>query len=166
LLLAARSALACAACLLCAAPVFPPEDSAADAAIAAAAKIGRAVPRQPVVELRSLQRPTFGAGSLQFQGFSNSYLTRQDGAGIQSNLGLITPINDWPVNQSQFAQLTYTHSLPGNRVLISIGQYPTVDFDGNQYLGNSQQNEPLAKSCGRAELSGLNDANGVSVAGK
>jgi carbohydrate-selective porin OprB len=81
-----------------------------------------------------------GAGSLQFLGFFNSYLTRQDGAEIQSNLGLITPINDWPVNQSQFTQLTYTQTLPGNRVSISVGQYPAFNFDGNQYLGNSQQN--------------------------
>ena len=54
--------------------------------------------------------------------------------------GLITPINDWPVNQNQFAQLTYTQTLPGNRVSISIGQYPFFNFDGNQYLGNQQQN--------------------------
>jgi carbohydrate-selective porin OprB len=84
--------------------------------------------------------PTFGAGSLQFLGYVNRYLTRQDGAQVQSNLGLITPINDWPVDQTQFAQLTYTQTLPGNWLSISIGQYPAINFDGNQYLGNQQQN--------------------------
>jgi carbohydrate-selective porin OprB len=44
------------------------------------------------------------------------------------------------VNQTQFAQLTYTQTLPGNRLSISIGQYPAINFDGNQYLGNPQQN--------------------------
>jgi hypothetical protein len=84
--------------------------------------------------------PTFGAGSLQFLAYSSSYLTRDDGASIGSNLGLITPINDWPVNQNQFAQLTYTQTLPGNRVSFSIGQFPFYNFDGNQYLGNQQLN--------------------------
>lgn len=84
--------------------------------------------------------PTLGAGSLQFLGYYSTYPTRQNGADIGSNLGLITSINDWPVNQTQFAQLTYTQALPGNRVLISVGQYPAFNFDGNQYLGNQQQN--------------------------
>jgi carbohydrate-selective porin OprB len=82
----------------------------------------------------------WGAGSLQLAGYYNGYLTAQDGAGIQSNLGLVTPINDWPVDLRQFAQLTYTQTLPGNRLSISVGQYPAVNFDGNQYLGDSQRN--------------------------
>lgn len=84
--------------------------------------------------------PTVGAGSLQFLGYYNSYLTRANAADVQSNLGLITPINDWPINQSVLYQLTYTQTLPGNRLSISVGQYPFQNFDNNQYLANSQLN--------------------------
>lgn len=83
---------------------------------------------------------TSGTGSIQFAAFHNRYLSRQNGADIGSSLGLITPINDWPVNQSQFAQLTYTHTLPDHPLSISIGQFPFYNFDGNQYLNNQQQN--------------------------
>jgi hypothetical protein len=53
---------------------------------------------------------------------------------------LITPINDYPGYQNIFSQLTYTHSFPGNQLLVSIGQFPFANFDGNAYLDNQQHN--------------------------
>ena len=64
----------------------------------------------------------------------------QNAANIQSNLGLITPINDLPSITENFAQLTYTQATPDNKWLFTAGQYPLYNFDGNAYLGNQQQN--------------------------
>ena len=69
-----------------------------------------------------------------------TYPTTQNPAAIQSNLGLITPINDSPSNTENFAQLTYTHATPDNKWLLTAGQYPLYNFDGNAYLNNPQQN--------------------------
>jgi porin len=83
----------------------------------------------------------WGTGSVQvaYNAIPN-YPTAQDATDIQSNLGLITPINDWPSRTFNFAQLTYTQATPDNKWLLTVGQYPLYNFDGNAYLGNQQQN--------------------------
>jgi porin len=83
---------------------------------------------------------TFGEGSVQVASTLVRYPWRQTAGDVTDNLGLITPINDFPGNQNTFAQLTYTQAFPGNKLLVSIGQYPFYNFDGNQYLANQQQN--------------------------
>ena len=83
---------------------------------------------------------TMGQGSVQLAYIAARYPTIRDGTEIQSGLGLLTPINDYPGYQNIFSQLTYTHALPGNKLLITIGQYPFSNFDGNSYLNNQQQN--------------------------
>jgi hypothetical protein len=82
----------------------------------------------------------FGAGSVQVDYQAARHGGNRNGADIQSALGLVTPINDYPVDQDIFAQLTYTHAFPGNKLLVSVGQYAFPSFDGNQYLANQQQN--------------------------
>ncbi|NJD34194.1 MAG: carbohydrate porin [Betaproteobacteria bacterium] len=81
-----------------------------------------------------------GAGSLQLAYSATRYSTRQSAADVQGKLGLITPVNDYPERQNTFAQFTYTHALPGNKVSVTAGQYPFYNFDGNQYLANQQEN--------------------------
>ena len=84
---------------------------------------------------------TWGTGSLQFEyDATPHYPTRQDAADVQNKLGLVTPINDVARRSFTFAQLTYTHAGPGNTWLVTAGQYPLWNFDGNAFLGNQQQN--------------------------
>lgn len=83
---------------------------------------------------------TFGEGSVQVAYTAVRYPTSQTAGDVTDNLGLITPINDFPDYQNTFAQLTYTQAFPGNRFLMTVGQYPFYNFDGNQYLANQQQN--------------------------
>ncbi len=83
---------------------------------------------------------TLGVGAIQFSGNIAAYVTVQTGADIGSSLGVISAINDWPVSQRDFEQLTYTQALPGDRLSLSIGQFPFANFDGNRYLGNQQHN--------------------------
>lgn len=94
----------------------------------------------PSLEWTLFDSAAIGTGSAQLAYIVARYATDRSAADLQSSLGLITPINDYPARQNIFAQLTYTHALPNNRLLFSVGQFPISNFDGNPYLGNQQQN--------------------------
>jgi hypothetical protein len=95
----------------------------------------------PSADWTIFRNKDWGTGSVQMAyDATTRYPTTQDAADIQSRLGLITPINDYPARTLTFAQLTYTHASPDNRWLVTVGQYPLSNFDGNAYLGNQQQN--------------------------
>jgi porin len=95
----------------------------------------------PSLDWTLFKSTTWGTGSVQAAYTAiTHYPTTQDAAAIQSNLGLITPINDDPVRSMTFAQLTYTQASVDNQWLFTLGQYPLANFDGNAYLGNQQQN--------------------------
>lgn len=94
----------------------------------------------PTLDWTVLKSKTLGTGSIQVAYNLVTYPTSQNARNIQSNLGLIAPINDFPGNAQNFAQLTYTQATLDNKWLFTAGQYPLYNFDGNAYLGNQQQN--------------------------
>ena len=94
----------------------------------------------PSLDWTVFKSSNWGTGSIQVAYNLVTYPTNQNAASIQSNLGLITPINDFPSNTENFAQLTYTQASPDNKWLLTGGQYPLYNFDGNAYLGDQQQN--------------------------
>lgn len=95
----------------------------------------------PGLDWQMFDSKTYGTGSLQVSYTYVQYPWRQTANAIGDSLGLITPINDYPGNgEDAFAQLSYTHALPGNKLLLTLGQYPFYNFDGNQYLSDQQQN--------------------------
>lgn len=83
---------------------------------------------------------SLGAGTLELSGTLAAYATNRTASAIGSDLGVISAINDWPIPQRQFSQLTYTHSWPRDRLAFSIGQFPFSNFDTNRYLDNQQEN--------------------------
>lgn len=94
----------------------------------------------PNIDLRLFKSKELGEGSLQASYTTVRYPTHQTAADVSTNIGVISPINDFPVVQDTFAQLSYTHAFPGNKVLLTVGQYPFYSFDGNPYLANQQEN--------------------------
>jgi carbohydrate-selective porin OprB len=92
------------------------------------------------IDWNLLKGKTFGEGSLQVLYITASYPGAPNADATTRRLGMITPINDYPFNQNIFAQLSYTQSFPGNKILVTIGQYPFFNFDSNQYLTNQQIN--------------------------
>lgn len=94
----------------------------------------------PGLDWQLFDSQRFGSGSLQVSYTLVQYPWRQTAADIADNLGVISGINDFPGSGDSFPQLTYTHALPGNKLLLSVGQYPFYNFDGNQYLADQQQN--------------------------
>ena len=94
----------------------------------------------PSVDWTAFKSKEWGTGSVQMAYNVTGYSTKQNAADIQSNLGLITPINDISTKTFTFAQLSYTQATPDNKWLFTAGQYPLSNFDGNAYLGNQQQN--------------------------
>ena len=94
----------------------------------------------PSVNWKLFEDSAIGSGSIQLAYAAVRYSTKQNATDVQNKLGLITPINDAAVWQNAFAQLTYTHTLPGEQLAIAIGQYSFFNFDSNDYLADQQLN--------------------------
>ncbi len=103
----------------------------------------------PWVNWDFVKKTALGSGSLQFAYSLPWYMTSRNASEVQSNLNLITPINDFPTNVPAFNQLTFTYVLPREWLSIVFGQFPISNFDTNQYANNQQTNfisYPLAQN--------------------
>lgn len=62
------------------------------------------------------------------------------GNTLDGNLGVATPINDYPGRQNIFSQLTFNHTWGGALSWLSwaVGQYPISNFDGTTYNSDQQ----------------------------
>ena len=83
-----------------------------------------------------------GSGSFTFWMQQNQFWNGPDTNSFQMRAGLLTPPADWGANSTDFAQLTYTYTLPGdwNWLSATFGQYSFNLYDVNQYAGNGQAN--------------------------
>jgi hypothetical protein len=90
----------------------------------------------PSMDWTVVKGKRFGEGSVQISYLASRYASAPTAQQVSTNLGLITPINDYPLNQDIFFQLSYTQAFPGDKILLTVGQYPIFNFDGNQYLSN------------------------------
>ncbi|MBK7417007.1 MAG: hypothetical protein IPJ38_19795 [Dechloromonas sp.] len=77
----------------------------------------------------------FGAGSIQFLYFGE----RSHTGPIRLSVGNETRTIDRPSYSNKIGQLTYTHALPGEKLLLSVGQYSMFNFDSNTFLADQQQ---------------------------
>jgi porin len=84
----------------------------------------------------------FGSGTFTFYAQQNQNWSSANTSKMQSGLGLLTPASDWGIDTTDYAQLTYTHTLPGawRWLSLTIGQYSFSLYDGNQYAGDGQAN--------------------------
>ena len=94
----------------------------------------------PSVNWNAFSSQAIGEGSFQFSYTFNRYGNQQSGASLTGRIKAITPINDTPMNNYTFNQLTYTHVFPGKILQISVGQFPFSNYDYNQYAANQQTN--------------------------
>jgi hypothetical protein len=81
-----------------------------------------------------------GSGELQLFYTYSQYIGSRNAAIVQSSLDLNTPINDFPTDSYSFAQFSYTHTLPGDWLAVTFGQFPMYNFDGNNYAANQLVN--------------------------
>jgi hypothetical protein len=84
----------------------------------------------------------FGSGTFTFYAQQNQNWSGVSIPKLQSRLGLLTPPSDWFDDAVDYAQLTYTHTLPGQWrwLSVTVGQYPFSLYDGNQYASDAQVN--------------------------
>lgn len=94
----------------------------------------------PALNWKMFDNPKIGAGSFQFAYLATQYWSGQTGQSLQDRLLLVSPVNDYPVNQLTFAQVSYTHDFPGHFVSLTLGQFPFSNFDTNAYSNNEQVN--------------------------
>lgn len=96
----------------------------------------------PTIIWKPFTDATIGSGSFTFSAQQNQFWTMANTSSQQTRAGLLTPPSDWFTDTIDYAQLTYTHTLPGAWRWLSatIGQYSFGTWDANQYAGNAQTN--------------------------
>jgi Carbohydrate-selective porin, OprB family len=109
----------------------------------------------------------FGSGAFTFSAQQNQFWSVSNTTAMQNRLGLLTPPSDWFVDTIDYAQLTYTQTLPGNWRWLSatVGQYGFSLYDASQYAGNAQTNfvnyalaQNATQAYGSADLGGFLEA--------
>ena len=90
----------------------------------------------PSVNWDIFDSETFGSGSFQYM----YYGERRSKAKINIDRRFRTLSGEIPDDASQFSQITYTHTLPGERFAIAVGQFSFFNFDSNDYLADQQIN--------------------------
>lgn len=82
-----------------------------------------------------------GSGSLQ-AAYTYIHYWGKSADWIGNRIGVINSINDYPSNEHNFDQLSYTHTLPDElkSISITLGQFPMYTFDGSAYDANQQIN--------------------------
>lgn len=79
---------------------------------------------------------TFGSGSFQFL----YYGERRSGSKVTISRGSRTLSGELPDYQNKFSQITYTHTLPGEKFAVSVGQYSFFNFDSSEFMADQQLN--------------------------
>jgi carbohydrate-selective porin OprB len=94
----------------------------------------------PYLVWRPFTDTGFGSGAVTYYAQQNQYWSGTDTPRMQKRLGLLTPPSDWFGNTTDYAQLTYTQTLPGGWRFLSltVGQYGFGLYDGNRYAGDAQ----------------------------
>jgi len=79
---------------------------------------------------------TYGSGSFQFL----YYGERRSGSTVKLSRGSRTLSAELPDYQNKFSQITYTHTLPGEKLALAIGQYSFFNFDSSEFMADQQLN--------------------------
>ena len=99
-----------------------------------------------------------GTGVLNFA-YSVVRYGGHNAADIASNSGMVTGINDYTDNATEFNELYYTYQFGGkwDWLTLGIGQYSLYNFDGTEYDSNQQVNflnDSLAQNASASYSSG------------
>lgn len=94
----------------------------------------------PTISWAPFTNTPIGSGAFTVSYSQAQYFTHANGQNMQQKLGVLAQVNDWEYNQFQWTQITYTHTLPGDLVAVSVGQFSLTNFDSNEFAGNQQTN--------------------------
>jgi Carbohydrate-selective porin, OprB family len=85
----------------------------------------------PSITWNPFTNTAIGSGSFAFALQGNQFWTGANTSSQQGRMGLLAAPNDWAANGYQFAEIAYTHTLPGNLIAATVGQYTISQFDGS-----------------------------------
>lgn len=93
----------------------------------------------PYFSWQVLPHSAYGSGEINV-GYTLARYWGPQAVTLQQRAGLAVHVNNYEDNQENFAQLSYTHTLPGawNWLSATVGQYPIDSFEGGQYLNDQQ----------------------------
>ena len=100
---------------------------------------------------------TYGSGSFQFF----YYGERVGGSTVKLSRASRNFSLEVPDYQNRFSQITYTHTLPGNKLALSVGQYSFFNLDSNEFMADQQQN--FVNNIFSANASGTYPTTGVGA---
>lgn len=92
----------------------------------------------PSAVWRPFTDTAIGSGAFNFTYEQDRFWTAADTAAQAAALGLNNLPSDWGISSHVFGQLTYTHTLPGNWLSVSVGQYSFGAYDANEYASDAQ----------------------------
>lgn len=83
----------------------------------------------------------YGNGTLNFA-YNIVRYGGKTAAEIESNIGVVMPINDYDSKSNSFNELYYFYQFPEkyNWLSLAFGQFPLYNFDGTNYDSNQQVN--------------------------
>lgn len=118
----------------------------------------------PSIIWKPVSETVIGSGAFAFAVQQNQFWNGPNTTTFRTKTRLLTPPSDWGVNTIDYAQLTYTQTLPAEWDWLSatIGQYSFGAYDANQYAGNAQTNfvnYALAQNATQTYVSGDLGAN-------
>ncbi len=93
----------------------------------------------PYFSWQVLPQSAYGSGEINV-GYTLARYWGPQAVTLQQRAGLAVHVNNYEDNQENFAQFSYTHTLPGdlNWLSATVGQYPVDIFDGSKYLDDQQ----------------------------
>jgi hypothetical protein len=96
----------------------------------------------PTIAWKPFTDTTAGSGVFTFSVQQNQFWNSPNTTTFQNRAGLLSPPSDWGVNTTDYAQLAYTHTLPGkwDWLSVTIGQYSFALYEVNQFAVNAQTN--------------------------
>ena len=94
----------------------------------------------PTVQWQPFSGTAIGSGAFTFAFQANQFWTKANSDTQQASMGLLVQPSAWGQSTDEYTQITYTHTLPGDWLAVSVGQYSFDLYDGNEYAGNAQAN--------------------------
>ena len=93
----------------------------------------------PYVSWHAFESETWGSGEINLNYTFVHYWARQ-AATLQNRANLAVSINNFEDNQKNWAQFSYTHTLPQawDFLSLTVGQYAIDDSDGTQFVDDQQ----------------------------
>jgi hypothetical protein len=90
----------------------------------------------PTVNWDMFTNDSIGSGSFQLF----YYGQQRSSARVTASRGRRTLSTELPESAQRYSQFTYTHTLPGEKLAVIVGEFSFFNFDNNEFMASQQLN--------------------------